>query len=146
MSPVWAETTNRITQAMLDDETSLDETVKEAIESGRFPLRPPDRQWGGPGDGAQCSICGGRIDADALELELEFDTDNPGTVTGHHVHVSCYSAWERFLKARSPEVPNGLPEIDRAVHGEESEVLSRPDGRGNISRRGDSLPSGPARK
>jgi hypothetical protein len=82
---------------MLD--TNLDNSVKEAIESGRFPLCRPNRQWGGRGGGAQCSICRGRIGADALELELEFDAS--GAVTSHHVHVACYGAWERFLQARS---------------------------------------------
>jgi hypothetical protein len=62
-----------------------------------WPTRtaPHDRTWGGPGVGAECSVCGQPITKAALEFEIQFarDGDNPG-LDNFHVHIRCYAAWE----------------------------------------------------
>lgn len=105
------------------------EVVLEAVEKRRLPLRQPDRQWGGNGAGTHCSICGQLIQTDALEYELEFDGDDPAAGR-HHVHVPCFTAWERLVLSQP------LPMVARApknVFRPEPLRLSAGDGKDNIS-------------
>jgi hypothetical protein len=81
-------------------DNNLDDTVREAIDSRRMPLYSPAQLWGGPGSGAACSICEAPIEAHSLEYELVFRGDKPETTITHHVHVACYTAWERAVDAR----------------------------------------------
>jgi len=84
---------------MLDD-PKLRDVANEAIESRKLPLYRPLRMWGGPATGEQCSICGTRIMGAALQFDLEFHGDQPGSTISYHAHVPCYGAWERSLDAR----------------------------------------------
>lgn len=84
-----------------------EDTVLEAFREGRLPVRQPDRQWGGSGSGAHCSICGRGIAKSTLEYELEFDGDDHAAGR-HHVHIGCFTAWERLVLSRA------LPAVVRA--------------------------------
>jgi hypothetical protein len=42
----------------MPDEPRLREQAREAIQTGKLPSRAPDRTWGGPGVGADCTVCG----------------------------------------------------------------------------------------
>jgi hypothetical protein len=80
----------------MPDEPFLREKAREAIRTGKLPIRPPDRTWGGPGVGAPCTICGLPVTKDQLEFEIEFtrrDTIDRG-LDKFHVHVRCFAAWE----------------------------------------------------
>jgi hypothetical protein len=80
----------------MSDENSLGQKVREVIQAGTLPNRPPRRMWGGPGVGADCTMCNVSIQRDELELELEFARDNDAdTVDKYHVHILCFAAWER---------------------------------------------------
>lgn len=63
--------------------------------AGILPDRPPpDRIWGGGGNGLQCVVCGASVTRDQTGLEIEF-TARDGAGTGnYHMHVACYSALE----------------------------------------------------
>lgn len=62
------------------------------MRSGKVPGRPPDRMWGGPGTGTQCSVCNAPVNPDEVEFELEFLW--PTQLVTYHVHVDCFAAWE----------------------------------------------------
>jgi hypothetical protein len=71
---------------------------REAIRTGKgkLPDRAPIRTWGGQGSGTSCAICGERLRPDEVEFELEFAADSNGRGGENcHVHVCCFSAWER---------------------------------------------------
>lgn len=77
----------------MNDHGPLHDRVLEALRTDMLPGRSADRVSGGLGPGGPCAICGGRVNADELELELEFATggERPDTYT---VHLACYSAWK----------------------------------------------------
>ena len=79
----------------MPDETRLREQARAAIKNGKMPARAPDRTWGGPGVGAECSVCGRPVTKDELEFEIEFahDGGTPG-LDKFHVHLRCFAAWE----------------------------------------------------
>jgi hypothetical protein len=79
----------------ISDECILREKARELIQAGALPNRRPDRTWGGPGSGADCSICRAPVGRDEVEFEIEFDRngDGPGP-SNHHVHLRCFAAWE----------------------------------------------------
>jgi hypothetical protein len=77
----------------MPDERILREKAREVIRAGKLPGRRPD--WGGPGVGAPCTVCGEAVTKDQFEFEVQFapDGDNPG-LDKFHVHVRCFAAWE----------------------------------------------------
>ena len=79
----------------MPDESRLREQARAAIQNGKLPSRRPDRTWGGPGVGAECSVCEKPVTKSDLEFEIQFarDGDNPG-LDKFHVHVRCFAAWE----------------------------------------------------
>jgi hypothetical protein len=96
----------------MSDDNVLREKVREVIQAGPLPNRPPRRMWGGPGVGADCTMCNMSIQRDELELEIEYVRDgNADTVDKYHVHVRCFATWERERKL---EDAGGDPGLDRA--------------------------------
>jgi hypothetical protein len=79
----------------MPDEPRVREQAREAIKSGKLPSQTPNRTWGGPGIGAECSVCGRPVTKAELESEIQFarDGDNPGP-DKFHLHVRCFAAWE----------------------------------------------------
>jgi hypothetical protein len=76
----------------MNDGTGLREAVLEALRGGKLPHRSPDGISGGLGAGGACAICDRIVDADELELQLEFTKgERPDCYT---VHLACYSAWK----------------------------------------------------
>jgi hypothetical protein len=91
-----------------EDESTLREKARKAIQAGRLPIRLPERVWGGPGVGACCTICGQSAGPDEVEFELEFTGhEDDGGLGNHHVHVQCFAAWElertHFEKAQGTD-------------------------------------------
>ena len=82
------------------DDSILRAKARQAIEAGILPNRRPDRMWGGPGVGAQCTICGAPVKHDELELEMEFTLDDAPGPSKHHVHIRCFSALEFEMRGR----------------------------------------------
>ena len=79
----------------MPDEARLREQARTAIQTGRLPSRAPDRTWGGPGVGAECSVCGRPVTKDELEFQIEFAHDGARPeLDRHHVHIRCFAAWE----------------------------------------------------
>jgi hypothetical protein len=80
----------------MSDNDVLREKVREVLQAGKLPNGPPKRIWGGPGVGADCTICNVTVKRDELELEIEFAQDsNDDAVDKHHVHIRCFAAWEQ---------------------------------------------------
>jgi hypothetical protein len=69
--------------------------------------------WGGPGVGADCTICNAPVKRDELEFEIEFarDGDDLGA-SMYHVHIRCFAAWE-FERTISIELVPGPSSGDR---------------------------------
>jgi len=78
--------------------------AREAIQAGKLPSRHPDRMWGGPGAGADCTICSAPVKRSDVELEIEFARDGSDFGTTYHVHIRCFAAWaaERENLRRTP--------------------------------------------
>lgn len=76
-------------------EGTLREKAREVIQAGKLPNRRPDRTWGGPGIGADCTICSAPLKRDEFEFEIEFarNGDDPG-LDRYHVHIPCFAAWD----------------------------------------------------
>jgi hypothetical protein len=95
----------------MTDESTLEKNAREAIQARALPNPPPTSMWGGPGCGASCAVCGEPLKRDEIEYELVF-ADNPdgGGLRTYHVHVKCFTAWERErqnLKAAGHAAPPG---------------------------------------
>jgi hypothetical protein len=71
----------------------LRDKAREALRARKLPIRRADRMWGGRGVGAECSICSSPVKPDELEFELEYLWAN--VIGKHHVHIHCFTAWER---------------------------------------------------
>jgi hypothetical protein len=127
---------------MLDDK-NLDHVANEAINSRKLPSYPPVRQWGGPATGADCPICGERIEGTGLEYELEFRGDKPGATITHHVHVACFLAWERCLADRALAKPSSPPQNHKADSGAKKQLLLLAGGAATMSLGDHSPSSGP---
>jgi hypothetical protein len=82
----------------MDDE-SVREKVREVIENEKLPNRRPDRTWGGPGVGAECTVCGRAVGRDEMEFEIQFahDGKHPG-LDKFHLHMRCFAIWEMERK------------------------------------------------
>lgn len=70
------------------DEETLREHARAAIAAKRIPAAATQHTWGGPGVGAECSICGRRIGQSEIELEVQFSQ-----LDSHHLHLPCFAAW-----------------------------------------------------
>lgn len=95
------------------DDTVLRQ-VREAIKTGKFPGRDPRTVTGrisaGWGDVDDCSLCGKRLKALEVELELEFAPgDGCTNSTTHRVHPQCYAAWQLEREFRIPDAKGSLP-------------------------------------
>jgi len=67
---------------------------------GTLPGQPPLRTWGGQGSGALCALCAETIGPDQCEYEFEYANASPARGRAAvHVHVECYSVWERARPA-----------------------------------------------
>ena len=79
----------------MPDERLLRVKARAAVESGKLPLRRPDRSWGVPGVGTTCAVCDEPVTKGQSEIEIHFvrDGDNPG-LDRFHLHMRCFAAWE----------------------------------------------------
>ena len=79
----------------MPDEPRLRELAREAVRTGKLPMRRQDRIWGGPGVGAARAVCGKPVAKNEMEMEVQFahDGDSPG-LDKFHLHVRCFAAWE----------------------------------------------------
>jgi hypothetical protein len=75
------------------DDGTLREKARQVIRAGTLPNRRPDHMWGGPGVGADCTICQVPVQQDEFEFELEF-ARNGEAPDRYHVHIPCFTAWE----------------------------------------------------
>jgi hypothetical protein len=86
------------------DELTLREKARELLRTGAIPDRHPERTWGGPGVGADCTICRVPVHRDELEFELEFARyDTHPHLDRYHVHIRCFAAWDVERTASSGE-------------------------------------------
>jgi hypothetical protein len=87
----------------MPDEIRLREQAREAIQNRKLPARPPDRTWGGPGVGAECSVCERPVTKQELEFEIQFAYNvAPFGLDKFHVHICCFAAWE-FERNKPPQ-------------------------------------------
>ena len=87
----------------MDDETTLRQKARNAIQAGQLPDRGPERTWAGKGGGGSCSVCADEVRPEEIEYELEFapGTKQPGALANHRFHVRCFAAWEFERKNQS---------------------------------------------
>jgi len=81
----------------MPDEIRLREQAQKSIQSGRLPAREPDRTWGGPDVGAECSVCERPVTKQEMEFEIQFARDGKALESGldkYHVHIRCSAPWE----------------------------------------------------
>jgi hypothetical protein len=85
-----------------------------ALRAGKLPNRAPDASWGGPGTGAQCSVCETAINSDDAEWELEFAEDSgPPPPATYFLHVHCHAAWDLARRDLTPGNSTISPSVDR---------------------------------
>jgi hypothetical protein len=89
--------------AAAGDDGILRAKARAALDAGTLPNRRPDRMWGGPGVGAQCTICAAAVGHDELELEMEFTLDAGSGSGKHHIHIRCFSALEAEMRGRKSD-------------------------------------------
>ena len=77
----------------LPSQPTVRDNARDALRAATLPTRPADRMWGGRGEGDECSICRSPVTSDQLEFELEYLSADG--IAKHHVHVHCFTAWER---------------------------------------------------
>ena len=75
-------------------EISLREQAREAIQSGRLPAHPPDRNCVRYGrSGTACPVCVELVKHDEVEREIHFRRQGFGWDC-YHLHPRCFAAWE----------------------------------------------------
>lgn len=75
--------------------------IPETARARTLPDRRPDAMWAGRGVGAECAICGARVEKNEPEYELEYTRDAPDTgVDRHHAHIRCLMAFIGNAKGR----------------------------------------------
>jgi hypothetical protein len=99
------------------------------VLSGKLPNRTPDHTWGGPGSGAECGICGLRIDQDETELEIEFRREDEGRFSDQYqVHVRCFGVWERERRSYTSQAAVAAgPAIPSIIGSASSSAAGRAD-------------------
>jgi hypothetical protein len=95
----------------MPDEPILRDKAREAIRSGKLPVKKPDRTFGGPSSGAVCAVCGDAIPRQQSELEIEFNRHGvmPG-LARYHFHPRCFAAWE-FERTKVEGTGQSRPEV-----------------------------------
>jgi len=79
----------------MPDEPVLREKAREAIRSGRLPIHPPHRTFGGPGRDLPCALCGVVLTREETEFEIEFGrAGGKPAFERYHLHQRCFAAWE----------------------------------------------------
>lgn len=78
----------------MPDEIRLRQQAQEAIQSKRLPAHAPERTWGGPGVGAECSVCEKPVTKEQLEFEIQFEQPGGGGLDKFRVHIRCFAAGE----------------------------------------------------
>lgn len=91
------------------DESNLREMARAAIQTGKLPVRRPDRTWAGKGGGADCAVCSELLAAGDIEMEIEFTDRQADTVGNHSFHMRCFAAWE-FERESVSRHEHGLSE------------------------------------
>jgi hypothetical protein len=77
-----------------NDEVALRRQARAALNAATIPRESPTGLWGGNGSGESCPVCGQRIDASEMELEVEFAVASTPGVREFHLHLPCFTAWE----------------------------------------------------
>jgi hypothetical protein len=103
-------------QMGVNDENILREKAREAIASGKLPMRKAHRALGGLGTGRTCALCGGLLTPTQMEIEIEL---NPlGSAHGlprYYLHPRCFAAWELEIdskaSAQAPAATSRLGEL-----------------------------------
>lgn len=100
-------------------EAVLREKARQVVQAGTLPNRRPDRTWGGPGIGSDCTICETPVKHDELEFEIEFarNGDNPHSDT-YHLHARCFEAWQ--LERNSAGLSQAISSRRRGTSREEA--------------------------
>jgi hypothetical protein len=96
----------------MNDENSLRQNARAAIDAGKLPAQVPYRTWAGKAStGAhRCTICSQLLSPNDVELELEFTGAQAADPVGnHYFHMRCFAAWEseREKAARHERDPSG---------------------------------------
>ena len=104
---------------MPEVERRLRDKAREKLSNGTLPLVKPDRTWGGPGSGLECSVCELHVTNEQIELEVQFVRAR-GRPLVLNFHLACFSAWElergllvraSLTKAPSPARPPGASAV-----------------------------------
>jgi hypothetical protein len=102
------------------DDSTLRANARALIKTGKLPNRRPEQAWGGPGEGADCTICRAPVRGDELEFELVFARSSSDSHSDkYHVHVRCFRAWELELEASTvsrPSLPAQVEDGNMAGH------------------------------
>ena len=88
------------------DEIRLRERAREAIRSGKLPLRPADRIVGRHGwSGLSCPVCGEPVKRGEVDVEIQFRRLDPTLgLDCYQLHPRCFAAWE-FERTKVEGVP-----------------------------------------
>lgn len=83
------------------DEEELRRHARAALNAAILPREDPTGVWGGNGSDESCPVCGHRVDASKMELEIEFAVASTSGAREFHLHLPCFAAWEIERKIAS---------------------------------------------
>jgi hypothetical protein len=100
----------------MNDENLLRAKAREALGTGKLPVRRPERMWGGKGAGAACAVCDLPVRRDEIGFDLEFPGEaGSANAFSCALHMRCLAAWE-FERVLSTPTRDG-----HGLHGASSD-------------------------
>ena len=89
----------------MDEEcTTLRDSAREAIKSGRLPSGKPARTLGGLGSGRSCALCSTLLLPTQMEIEIEFNRNGSmQELDKYHLHPRCFAALEFEIQSLSAQ-------------------------------------------
>ena len=91
----FAKASGAILQSVMSEiERVIRDKAREKLRDKTLPLVKPNRTWGGPGAGLECTLCELQITTDQIEFEVQFVREGMTAPDVFHFHIACFSAWE----------------------------------------------------
>ena len=75
------------------DDATIRRIIREKLRAALLPRKPPQKMWGGRGNGRTCAAC----DHPITGGDVEFEVEDYGTLLYFHGH--CHDLWSEEREA-----------------------------------------------